>query len=389
MKNLFLIACISFSSLAFADYQTHFPTYFEYCTGSQWKLQSGEAGGKPGHGFTYIHGLCKDYRSAYPQVIPCHEVEPAVGQAYPHEGVGISLDKNFSNVSWVAVPGRELMLFGEQERTAINESEIEAVIQRVTDLRIFQDVVMKDASVSQHQVNTSEHQRAAALATLGTDYAVNWARELHCVRIPVPASTLPKVAEFLNRMNNMYREGEGYKWDKFANNCVHLSLNTSHVMGMNKEVKTDQPFLKQLTSLAVPANAFLTYVDLAIKPKASVRNILRSESFRSHNYFPAQVGSLMLHYQAYPAGSYFATDELKSLTLPRFLKGAGMFATPGKYTHKHGKIENLELEQNAIKWISTYQRLLERLPPSSKGTAIENYLQSQLHLSQEIAGPKN
>jgi hypothetical protein len=179
IKLFFTLPLLLLSLRLLASYEEHFPVYFEYCTGTQWKLQNGEIGGSPGHGFTYIHGLCKDYRSSYPQVIPCSEVSYDLREKYPHDGVGISLDKNFSNVMWVAVPGREMMLNGNIERKSIGQDDASVHIKNITKLKVFDEVISKSDELKGMTPGTPEYLEVIAKSTLGTDHAVNWARELH------------------------------------------------------------------------------------------------------------------------------------------------------------------------------------------------------------------
>lgn len=387
-KYLLSLSVLMVSSFASAAYEDHFPTYFEYCTGTQWKLQSGEEGGSPGHGFTYIHGLCKDYRSSYPQVIPCSEVDQELQAQYPHDGVGISLDKNFSNVMWVAVPGRDLTFFGDKERKAITHDDVKEVIEKVTKLKVFQDVIHKGAVPATLLANSQAYLEAVADATLGTEYAVNWARELHCVRIPTPAKTLTALAKFLNEANLQYQSSPGYEWDKLTNNCAHLSINSSHVMGVNKPIKVDQKFIKKLTNLALPANTFLMYADLAVLAKMPSNKLL-SKVIPQKGFHPVQVGSIMNNYPAYPTGDKFVTEGLGVLTAPRLAKPHKLLATPEKYEKKYMTPEHTELKANAEMWLARYERLLGTLRPEQRNTKLESYLQEQLNISQRIISTEN
>jgi hypothetical protein len=383
-KLLKALPLLVLSSIAMASYEEHFPTYFEYCTGTQWKLQSGEVGGSPGHGFTYIHGLCKDYRSSYPQVIPCSEVSKELKEKYPHEGVGISLDKNFSNVMWVAVPGRDFMLTGNKERKAISESDVVEHVKKVIDLKIFDEVISKSDKLKPLTPGTPEYIDAISRDTLGTDHAANWARELHCVKIPGTSDSLKEVTAFLNQSNNQYKTGPGYKWDKLSNNCVHLSVNQSHAMGMSKELKLDQKYLKMVLNMALPANGFLMYADLAVLAKMPSNKLL-SKVLPEKGFYQAQVGSIMESHQAFPSGEVFKTDELGVLTAPRILKPLHLLATPRKYEKKYMTPANSELKANAEMWIERYESLIDDLKPSQKGTIVETYLTKQLELSKKIA----
>lgn len=383
MKKLIsALALTVVSSIAMASYEDHFPTYFEYCTGTQWKLQTGEVGGTPGHGFVYIHGLCKDYRSSYPQVIPCSEVSPELKKQYPHEGVGVSLDKNFHNVMWVAVPNREFMMFGSLEKQVINKAQVEAQVKKVIELKILDEVISKSAKLKDLKPGTQEYLEAIALDTMGTDHATNWARKLHCVKIPAKKESLPNVTKFLNESNNQYKNGE-YIWTKLSNNCVHLSINASNAMGLSKKIEVDQKFIKKLLNLALPANAFLMYADNAVLKKAPSLGKLKSDLAKK-DFSITQVGSIMNAYDAFPSGDTFNTDNLTVLTGPRVTKPLKLLATPAKYEAKYMSEENTELKANAEMWITRYEKLIDKLSPRDRGSKLESYLQEKLQLSKEI-----
>jgi hypothetical protein len=300
--------------------------------------------------------------------------------------VGISLDKNFSNVSWVAVPGRNLMFFGNQKRKSIQSEDVETIVRRVTDLKVFQDVVMKPEQYANMEVNSEEYLKATALDTLGTDYAVNWARELHCVRIPVASSSLRKLADYLNQANSQYRTGPGYKWDKFKNNCTHLAINMGNVLGINNAIKTDRHIVRQIFNLALPSNTFLMYADQAVLNKLSPRKL--KKSVREDGYHPLQLGSLLMKYEVYPSGDRFLTNNLSVLTLPRILKPLRLLATPRKY-EKYFTSEHTELVSNAEIWLEKYSSFYNDLKKGQRNSAFANYLRKQIKLAEEIIRVEN
>jgi hypothetical protein len=378
-----IIPLLIISSLSHAAYEDHFPVYYEYCTGTQWKPREGKPGGIPGHAFTYIHGLCKDYRASYPKVIPCSQVSKKMRAAHPHEGVGISLDKNFLNVKWVAVPGRDMMLFGDKKPKPMSKEDAKRQIQKVTDLKVFQGVTSKSVDEKNVKRNTPAYLKTIAEDTLGTDHAANWARDLHCVKVPAPKESLLAVANFLNDSNSEHRSGKDYNWDMYSNNCVHLSLNTSAAIGLNDQILTDQKFLKKLTNMALPANGFLMMSDKAVLAREpSIRKLKGAITENGVN--PAQVGSVMTVYHAFPSGEVFNTEDLKVLTGPRLTKPFKLLTTPQKYEKKYMTPENTNLKANAQMWLKRYEELLADLKPKDRGTEIEKYLLHQIALSKKI-----
>ncbi len=277
-------------------------------------------------------------------------------------------------------------MFGNLPRKAATAKDIDQLIEKSLRLRIFENVEMSSDLVKDLDLKSPEYQRAAALTTIGTDFAVNLGRELRCVRIPVTPKAVAAAAKFLNSKNNRYYlTGEKYEWSSLSNNCAHLSLNTTHAMGMNGSEKTDQMILKQVFDISIPANTYLNYADRAVLNEVSNRELSNSHSLKTFGYHPAQVGSLMLKYDAYPESAMFRTDDLTALTAPRknVLK---MFATTNSYD-KHlvaNGNENMLLLENAKTWAKKYRSLLKKLPPEENNLRLRKYLEAQLDLSMRI-----
>lgn len=376
MKRLFAMTLILAAGFAQASYDKHFPQYYEYCTGTQLKYQknyfNGATGGRGGHGFMYIHGLCKDETKNYPQVKPCDANSS-------HEGVGISLDSDYANVAWVAVPGRSLMMFGNSARKAIGQKEINHVLDESVRLRIFENVKMKPEAVSKNKFGSVAHEKAAALFSIGTDIAVAWARDLRCVRIPVTRPALSKAANYLNSVNDKYYKGnKTYEWSMLSNNCTHLAMNTSAAMGINSPLKVDRLLPIQLMNLAVPANAYLMYVDKAVRAEPEAEDIEEHPSFKKFHFYPAQVGSLMVRIKVYPTNEMFTNDELEAFTLPRknILK---LMSTPEDYD-KYLTAKTTNLRANAEAW---KDRVIE-LEHEARNEKVRSYLKGQEKLVRSI-----
>ena len=89
----------------FELYAKLYPAHVEYCAGTKYQKREGANGGYGGHGFTYVNSLCKDESKNYPQVKVCDGTEG-------YSGVGISVNSDFQNVNWVAVPTHSFFLNG-------------------------------------------------------------------------------------------------------------------------------------------------------------------------------------------------------------------------------------------------------------------------------------
>src|SRR5690606_36622628 len=116
-------------------------------------------------GLFYINGLCKDNSKDYPQVAPCDEIKE---KNIAHQGVGISLDSDFKNITWVAIPGRELTFFGDISPRPIDLNDIESITQKAIDLKIFENVEMKSVLAKGLIPGTLEFEKEVILASIGT-----------------------------------------------------------------------------------------------------------------------------------------------------------------------------------------------------------------------------
>jgi hypothetical protein len=383
-KFVFTIPLLVLSVQAYSkDYDEVFPEYFEYCAASQVKYTKtyfeGSVGGPGGHGFLYVHGLCKDNSKGYPQVKPCEE---------EGSGVGISLDSDYANVKWIAVPGRDLMMNGNHSPEDINPvslEEIENVKLKAYELEIFKGVELKAEDIAKYKFGSKQYEMAAAEWSIGTDLALRFGRELRCTRTPISKSQVSDLANYLNAENDKYYKTEAvYEWSFVYNNCSHLTLNAGASIGINQSIKADQSFLKQLTNIAVPANAYMSVSDQWTLKKLKLRHLRKSDSLKKYSTHPNQFGSLMQKLPAFKTNHMFLTDDIKGISIPRknILK---MFKTAKGYDKYLDKKENTDLEENAKKWVKIYQKLIKKLEKKGDQESIEySYLSKQLEKSLSI-----
>ena len=91
-------------------YEQLFPYYADLCAVSQFRPKHQALGGVPGHAVLYVKGACKDEAAPYPRLRRCRRAATKVGDL--EHGAGVSVNRWFRNVNWVAVPGRELFYAG-------------------------------------------------------------------------------------------------------------------------------------------------------------------------------------------------------------------------------------------------------------------------------------
>jgi hypothetical protein len=77
--------------------------YVEMCVVSQYHLLEGDLGGIPGHAVMYLKGACREESAPYPRMRPCRYA--TFDPKDPGYGAGVSVNRWFKNVNWIATPG--------------------------------------------------------------------------------------------------------------------------------------------------------------------------------------------------------------------------------------------------------------------------------------------
>jgi hypothetical protein len=215
-------------------YDQLYPYYVEVCAVSQIRAKFAEFGGSGGHAVMYLKGACRDTQAEYPTIEVCNA--GTVDLSDPETGVGISVNKLFGNVNWIAVPGKRLFYRGNlEEDQLLDEAHVRATIKFVEDLKIFKGVKTREyyqESVSEDESEDEFIYRVAS-DTLGTDLAINFGRTIFCSRLPVTRGMMEKIIENLNEQNRKYVSGEReYKWSGYYNNCSHVLHNSLAAAGV-------------------------------------------------------------------------------------------------------------------------------------------------------------
>lgn len=240
-------------------YEAVFPRYAEICATSQWRKRIGDQGNPFGHAIIYLKGACRDEAAPFPQLRRCHGVATDTGD--PEHGAGISVGRFFRNVNWVAIPGHDLTfegLAGPGER--ITEALVERTVQHAIGLGIFDGVDLHPPYDAADPVSLRDF---VATHSAGTDYALRYARNVFCARIPITDGQLDEVIAFLNDKNIEYATGEAdYNWNLFNHNCVHTVRNALAAANVWTAISVGEVKLRALMNLAVPANEF---VNLALR----------------------------------------------------------------------------------------------------------------------------
>jgi len=124
-------------------YEALFPHYVELCAVSQLRSLEYGDGGVPGHAVLYIKGACKDETASYPRLRTCRG--RATRADDPEHGVGVSVNKWFRSVNWVAVPGRKLFFDRNLEAgERLDQAAFDAALRASMEAGVFTGVDFHD-----------------------------------------------------------------------------------------------------------------------------------------------------------------------------------------------------------------------------------------------------
>ena len=341
--------------------------YVELCAVSQYRPLNGKLGGIPGHAVMYLKGACLDESSPYPRLRACRYA--STNRSDPEHGAGVSVNRWFKNVNWVATPGKFLFYDGEvQTYEQLDQARFDETVQRAIDVGIFKGVEV-------HPVEGAEGPRELrefiAQSSLGTDFALRFGRTIFCSRLPMHPDMLARAMDYLNGLNDEYWNGEAdYQWSGYSDNCVHTLHNSLAAAGVWKPKSIQSTKLRQLFNIAVPAN---TVVDLAILsneyPIEDYARIegdeLRWKGLTENDWLPAVPGALVktmpvlqlnalydTRFRMFVLGGWFTNDALKR---------AQHLLTDGRY---------LQIDANFRYFYRRYEKILAERDADERWTDV-------------------
>jgi hypothetical protein len=288
------------------------PYWVEVCAMSRLKPVDGKKGGSGGHVAFYLQGVCRQKDSAYPAIGMCPGYpEEAARLGEEDSGVGISVDKMFKSVNWVAVSGRSFFFNGglkpEEEADQRRKQE---VMERALQTGIFRGVSLNERFGKDKKPGQSDEAFLADKA-IGTDYALDFGRAMLCVKIPVTRAMTEKMAVYLNALNAAYRaENREYDWNLWSDNCAHTVHNTLAAAGIGSHKKTGFFIKPPFVNLAVPATEFAELAFLS--GEASIEDYRRIEDddrlrqlLENEKWLPMRHGVLLRQTQIRPNRQLF------------------------------------------------------------------------------------
>jgi hypothetical protein len=146
-------------------------------------------------------------------------------------GVGVSVNRILRNVSWVATPGRDLFFHGELAETdTLDDATYERAIRSAASARHFSGIAI-DAAVMRSRPVTMPVEELVVRNSIGTDFALTFARHVYSARLPLPRQAMTRLVAFLNDVNERAQKS-GYTWNAYTNNCSHVIHNALAAAGI-------------------------------------------------------------------------------------------------------------------------------------------------------------
>jgi hypothetical protein len=276
-------------------YDRLFPYYVELCTISQFSRKDGRRGNPFGHALMYIKGACKDEDAPFPQLRRCRSVATSLDD--PEHGAAVSVGRWLKNVNWVAIPGYKLVFTGNLEPgERLTSEHFDATVTEAIDRGVYDGVELHPGWKSRDDSDLREY---VADHSITADFALQFARNVFCSRIPVTEPVLDEVVAFLNEKNYEYATGDvEYNWSLFSHNCVHTVRNALAAANFWSPLSVLGIEVLHLFRLAVPANEFVNLAILgADGPIGSYRAIGRERPSRDalldFRWLPTRHGALV------------------------------------------------------------------------------------------------
>ena len=272
-------------------YNALFPCYVEVCAVTQFHQTGAKPGGWGGHATLFVNGAEIEAGAGYPRL---RLAAAGTGLRDPDSGTGISVNKIFDNVTWVAIPGRdEFFGGGLAPEETLDEEFYEAAVHKATDAGWFSGIGIKDEVIRQRPPAMPSAEFVVRLS-IGTDYALNFARTAYCARLPMSREALGEVIAYLNGVNESAQRS-GYTWNMYTNNCSHVAHNALAAAGVWDTKMVRGPgavdiakdvlsvvralALSQMSDLSFPANTFVRLYEAG--NERPIDNVVAA--FRNHD----------------------------------------------------------------------------------------------------------
>jgi hypothetical protein len=237
-----------------ATYTAWHPYYFEFCALSEPLKKPGYGaelrGGIGGHSTIYLNGACLK-GPGYPELEVCR------GSPADH-GVGISVNSHFVNANWVAIPGHDFFYHGDlKPGQKLTHDVYDATKAHAKRLGLYDAIQFYD-DVFDEMPPGYTRDAFKYEVSIATDYALGYGRDRYCARVPVSASDMALIVDYMNGLNRPYREGKAkFEWNVFNDNCIHVAHTALASIGFWPVWPTHRPLLIAAFDFPVPKNEFV------------------------------------------------------------------------------------------------------------------------------------
>jgi hypothetical protein len=278
-------------------YAVLYPLYAELCAVSQIKKKPGfgidTSGGPGGHTVFYLNGVCRDRSAGYPVLVMC-----GTDTAADQQGVGLSVNAHFQNANWVATDGRDFFFQGDLKPGARLTTGAYAQTQRTAEAKGIYDGIVFHPEVFAAKPAGMDRRDFMYEVSVGTDYAIAFARDRYCARVPVTPAQMVEMVAYLNGVNATYRDGKKeFVWNVVQNNCSHLAHNALAAAGIWDDWPTDRFIAIAAFDFPVPKNEFVNLMrrtnDMDIAdPRALYRDDTARSMLVEYGRLPTEPGGL-------------------------------------------------------------------------------------------------
>ena len=245
-----------------AAYEHHYPYYAELCALSEFRKKPGFgatlSSGMGGHSLLYLNGVRLDRAAGYPVLRLC-----APEEVPGEHGAGISVNSHYKNANWVAAEGRAFLMRGAlEEGEPLTREAYMRTQERAKAMGLLDGVEFHPHLFRDKPAGMSDHDYMYEISVV-TDYGVRFGRDVFGARVPLDRMRMQAAVDYLNALNQPYREGRrDYNWKLFNDNCSHVGHNALAAAGVWAPWPTGRFFALAAFNFPVPKNEF---VDLMLR----------------------------------------------------------------------------------------------------------------------------
>ena len=242
------------SSARALAYDRAYPIYAELCALSQFRKRPDYppaivGGGFGGHAVLFLKGVCRVKDAHYPVLELCGKGE---------DGVGISVNAHYSNANWVATEGRDFFFRGTlAPGAALTKAEYDKTVAAARAKGILDGIEFYEEYFADMPSGTNREDFKYQIS-LGTDYALAYARDSYCARLPLTPEQMRRAVTALNAANAPYRSGaKQFHWNVVKDNCGHVLRNALAAAGVWDAWPAGRSLVAASLRFPVPKNEFV------------------------------------------------------------------------------------------------------------------------------------